>query len=178
MKRFAHSARPYIENANQSSCFARIASTNRINQPNRRIEVMSRSHEQNKPIESTNRIIESTHCIGVESMNQNNIQNDPKRPSKRAPKPPRAPQDPLKTAQKPPKTRQRGPKSPQERPKTPPRRPKTPPRALLDGLDGHLGTIKQQDRKQDRPGPIWEKNMGRFWSPKWHPKRSQNRSKN
>ena len=149
--RFVHSAGPCIESASEPSCFERIASTNRskktnrlietshrislqlkrihihtsMDKSNRRIEVMSRSHEQNKPIESTNRIIESTHCIGVESMNQHNIQNDPKRPSKRTQKPPRAPQDPLKTAQKPPKTRQRGPKSPQERPKTPPRRPKT-----------------------------------------------------
>jgi hypothetical protein len=54
---------------------------------------------------------------------------------------------------------------------------KAPPRALLDGLDGHLGTIKQQDRKQDRPGSISGKNLGRFWSPKWHPKRPQNESK-
>ena len=97
--------------------------------------------------------------------------------SKRAQEPPRAAQYPLKTAQKPPKTFQRGPKSPQDRPKTPPRRPKTRPGALLGRSWRHLGTIKQQDRKQGRKLSIGGALLRRFWSPKCLPKRPQNDTK-
>ena len=119
-------------------------------------------NESNRRIASLNRIDELNQRIA--------FQNDPKRPveslmgrqdrSKRAQEPPRAAQDPLKTAQKPPKTLQRGPKSPQERPKIPPRRPKIPPGALLGRSWTHLGTIKAQDRKPDRPGSIGGKISG------------------
>jgi hypothetical protein len=127
-------------------------------------------NESNRRIASINRIDELNQRI--------EFQNDPKRPvdslmgrqdrSKRAQESPRAPQDPLKTAQKPPKTIPRGPKSTQERPKTPPRRPQSPPRRpktpqepSWDGLGGHLGTPKKQDRKQDRPGEIRGQQIGR-----------------
>ena len=96
------------------------------------------------------------------------------------------------------KTFPRGTKSPQEQPRTPSRPPKSPPRPSKEGprapksgprpsqdgprppqerswdcLGGHLGTMKQQDLNPDRPGSTAGNFLGRFWSPKWCPKRSQ-----
>ena len=132
-------------------------------------------NESNRRIASIN---------GIDELNQRiAFQNDPKRPveslmgrqdrSKRAQEPPRAAQDPLKTAQKPPKTLQRGPKSSQERPKISPRRPKPPPGALLGRSWSYLGTIRSQDRKRGRRGPIRGNFLSRFWLPTWAPERPQ-----
>ena len=103
----------------------------------------------------------------------NKHQRAAKTVTKRAQELPKAAQDPIKAAQKPPQTVQRGSKSPQERPKTPSRRPKTPPGALLERSWGHLGTIKKHDRKKVAPSQWWSGSRGRFWLPKWVPKRPQ-----
>ena len=42
-----------------------------------------------------------------------------------------------------------------------------------DGLGGHLGTIRSQDRKKVAPGQWLAGSWGRFWLPKWVPKRPQ-----
>ena len=42
-----------------------------------------------------------------------------------------------------------------------------------DGLGGHLGTMRSQDRKPVAPGQWSAGSRGRFWLPKWVPKRPQ-----
>ena len=96
------------------------------------------------------------------------------------------------------KTFPRGPKSPQEQPKTPLKRPKSPPRPSKEGprapksgprppqdsprplpgarlgrLRSHLGTNRSQDRKPVAPTQWSAGSRGRFWLPKWVPKRPQ-----
>ena len=82
------------------------------------------------------------------------------------------------------KTVSRGSKSPQERTKTPPRPsqegprppqdgPRPPQEPSWDGLGGHLGTNRSQDRKPVAPSQWSSGSRGRFWLPKWVPKRPQ-----
>ena len=66
-----------------------------------------------------------------------------------------------------------GPRPPQDGPKTSPRRPKTPPRALLGRSWSHLGTKIINKTVQDRKFPMLALFSGRFWLPKWVPKRPQ-----
>ena len=109
-----------------------------------------------------------------------NINNKYQRAAKTIPRGPKSPQEQPKTPSRrpksPPRPSKEGPRAPRSGPRPPPRRPKTPPGALLGRSWSHLGTIKQQDRNQDRKLPSGgnlSKHFGRFWLPKWGPKRPQ-----
>ena len=101
--------------------------------PGRVVELIEQNfypmNESNRRIASINRIDEFNQRIEFQNDPKRPVDSlmDRQDRSKRAQESPRAPQDPLKTAQKPPKTVLRGPKSAQERPKTAPRRPQSPP---------------------------------------------------
>ena len=122
-------------------------------------------NESNRRIASLNRIDE---------LNQRILfQNDPLIASWAAKSVPREPKTPSRRLKSPPRPSKEGPRAPKSGPRPPKDAPRPPPGALLGWSWSHLGTNKSQDRKQDEFLSMLAILFGRFWSPKWRPKRSQ-----
>ena len=122
-------------------------------------------NESNRRISSLNRIDELNQQVAS--------QNDPLIASWAAKTVPREPKTPSRRLKSPPRPSKEGPRAPKSGPRPPQDGPRTPPGALLGRSWSHLGTIRSQDRKKVAPGQWWSGSRGRFWLPKWVPKRPQ-----
>ena len=127
---------------------------------------MSRIDESNRRIASINR---------VDELNQRTEpQNDAKRSPKTLSRQPKRTKDG-------PKAPKSGPRSPQDGPEAPQDGPRSPQKPSWDDLGCHLGTIKSQDRNQDRPGQFEETfwlDFGAQHAPQNEPKATRKRDKN
>ena len=122
-------------------------------------------NESNRRIASLNRIDELNQQVAS--------QNDPLIASWAAKTVPREPKTPSRRLKSPPRPSKEGPRAPKSGPRPPQDGPRTPPGALLGRSWSHLGTIRSQDRKPVAPDRWSAGSRGRFWLPKWVPKRPQ-----
>ena len=101
----------------------------------------------------------------------------PKMAAKTFPRGTKSPQEQPKTPSRrlksPPRPSKEGPRAPKSGPRPPQDDPRIPPGALLERSWSHLGTNQSQDRKKVAPGQWSAGSRGRFWLPKWVPKRPQ-----
>ena len=130
-------------------------------------------NQQRKPTISIDNKINSPHPqwtskISINHRNQHrtsttkenankssiHINNKYQRAAKTLPRGPKSPQEQPKTPSRrpksPPRPSKEGPRAPKSGPTPPQDGPRTPPEPSWNGLGGHLGTVKQQDRNQNR----------------------------
>ena len=126
-------------------------------------------NESNRRIESTNRIVNR-----IDELNQQVAsQNDLLIASWAAKTVPREPKTPSRRLKSPPRPSKEGPRAPKSGPRPPQDGPRPLQEPSWDGLGGHLGTHQSQDRNPVAPGQWLAGSRGRFWLPKWVPKRPQ-----
>ena len=115
-------------------------------------------NESNRRIASLNRIDEVNQRVAV--------QNDPLIASWAA-------KTPSRWLKSPPRPSKEGPRAPKSGPRPPQDDPRTSPGPLLGRSWSHLGAMTSQDRKKVAPRQWSAGSRGRFWLPKWVPKRPQ-----
>ena len=130
-------------------------------------------NESNRRIASINRIDELNQRIA--------FQNDPLIASWAAKTVPREPKTPSRRLKSPPRPSKEGPRAPKSGPRPPQDGPRPPQEPSWDGLGGHLGTNRSQDRKPVAPrqspqtfGVDFASPNGSQNDPKTTPKRVKN----
>ena len=122
-------------------------------------------NESNRRIASINRIDELNQRIA--------FQNDPLIASWAAKTVPKEPKTPSRRPKSPPRPSKKGPRAPKSGPRPPQDDPRTPQEPSWNGLGAILGPTDHKIENQVAPSQWWSGSRGRFWLPKWVPKRPQ-----